>query len=242
MDRVFTDFRYRNADYRISCEKPEIMIAAVKAARQSLEAYIKVRPEFASSYVPIDEDPEAPEIARRMLAASHAAGTGPMAAVAGAICWAAVNAALDAGCREAVIDNGGDVFAASKEELVIGLFPGSQYGAIGIKVMPEEMPIAACSSSSKMGHSDSFGDCDLACVISHDPFFADAGATGAANRVSTRDDIPRALEYLSSIKEIQSALIFQEGKIGKVGPVPGLVKLAPKTIKHKIVKAPGWVI
>ena len=47
--------------------------------RNQLEAYIRQRPEFASSLAPLAADPLAPRIAREMLEASSSAGVGPMA-------------------------------------------------------------------------------------------------------------------------------------------------------------------
>ena len=53
--------------------------------RHQLEEYIRHRPDFLRSLVPIDADPLAPNIAKQMIAASGAVGVGPMACVAGAV-------------------------------------------------------------------------------------------------------------------------------------------------------------
>jgi len=53
--------------------------------RNQLEGYIRLRPEFFGSLVPVAPDPLAPRIAKEMIEASARVGVGPMACVAGAV-------------------------------------------------------------------------------------------------------------------------------------------------------------
>jgi hypothetical protein len=48
---------------------------------------------------------------------------------------------------------------------------------LAFSIQPEETPISICSSSGKMGHSLSFGDCDLTTTVASDAALADAAAT-----------------------------------------------------------------
>src|SRR5512133_416406 len=58
--------------------------ALVLALRADLEGYIAAHPYFAESFVPVEVEPDAPEIVRAMAEAGRNAAVGPMAAVAGA--------------------------------------------------------------------------------------------------------------------------------------------------------------
>ena len=58
-----------------------------------------------------------------MALAGQAAGVGPMAAVAGAVCEA-VAAGVGDGVRELILENGGDLYVASARERIIGIFAG----------------------------------------------------------------------------------------------------------------------
>ncbi|MBW2619410.1 MAG: UPF0280 family protein, partial [Deltaproteobacteria bacterium] len=63
----------------------EETLTAVLTQRRFIEERIRSQPQFLTSIEPLPPDPLAPEIIREMLGAAEAAGTGPMAAVAGAL-------------------------------------------------------------------------------------------------------------------------------------------------------------
>ena len=130
-----------------------------------------------------------------MAAASQSTGVGPMAAVAGAMAQAAVSAALRAGDRDVLVENGGDIYLAAENEIVVGLLAGENAVSrkLALRIEPAMMPLAICSSSSHMGHSLSLGHCELACVLSQDAALADAAATWACNSVKTSRDIQPTL-------------------------------------------------
>ena len=62
-----------------------------------------------------------------------------------------------------------------------------------MEVAPDEMPLSVCSCSGRLGHSLSFGDCDLATVVAADAALADACTTLAANLVKSEADLDGAL-------------------------------------------------
>ncbi len=161
-----------------------------------------------------------------------------MAAVAGASAQAAAEAALEAGACEAIVDNGGDIFLYSEQKIVIGLYAGthSLSGRLAFEIMPVEMPLAVCSSSSCMGHSLSLGDCDLATAVGKDAALADAAATLACNLVREPEDLGRALEKVMAIQGVQGVLIVKEGKVGIMGELPKLIRHEDKCLSKKIPK------
>jgi ApbE superfamily uncharacterized protein (UPF0280 family) len=203
-----------------------LIIDEVKRLRSVLEEYIVRDAEFRSSLVPVALLPDAPEVAVRMAGAAEKCGVGPMAAVAGAVAQMSVEAALSAGAEEAIVENGGDIFLMSTREVYVGLFAGKHplSGRLAFRIDRGMMPLSICSSSSRFGHSMSFGDCDLATVISTDGALADAAATMTGNSVKSVKDVERALEKTTSVPGVHGVLIIKGDKVGVAGNLPPLVR------------------
>ncbi len=159
--------------------------------------------------------------------AANRIGVGPMAAVAGAMAQCVGQAGMEAGASEAIIENGGDIFVHTHRPVTIGLFPGAGQLAheLAFSIEASDTPLAICSSSGKMGHSHSLGQCNLATVVAKDAALADAAATQAANRVKTIEDVNPTLEYMAAIEGIDGILIVKQDRVGMAGHLPELVRL-----------------
>ena len=122
-------FRFRETIATILADDP-VHIAAAKdgilTARQALERYIAHDPFFAATFDPYTPDSDE-RIIIRMADATRRAGVGPMAAVAGAIAWAGVEAMQDKGAGFGVIDNGGDIALVSDRPVRVGSTRGRQH-------------------------------------------------------------------------------------------------------------------
>ncbi len=171
---------------------------AVLTQRRYLEDRIAAQPEFLSSLTPLEPDPLAPSIVREMLAAAEIAGTGPMAAVAGAVAGQ-VGAALREHCQEVIVENGGDLYLDTGRELTVALFAGDSplSGKLALKIPAQDQPLGVSTSSGTVGHSLSLGRVDAATVKARSPALADALATALGNRVADGGDIEAALTWLS---------------------------------------------
>ncbi len=224
--RMYQTFTYREAVVRICCTAFEIVTAEIIRQRHIVEAYIERHPEFQSSLEPISLRDDAPEVARRMARAAQCVGVGPMAAVAGAMAQCAAEAALTAGVQEVIVENGGDIYLKTTWPVTIGLDAGeAKLGRqLAFAIEPNQTPMAICSSSGKMGHSMSLGQCDLATVVAKDAALADAAATQAANLVQTTDDVNPTLERISNIEGIDGVIIVKADRVGLAGTLPSLVK------------------
>jgi len=225
--RTYRDFTYKEAVFRICCEKFDAVTAEIMRQRGILEYYIEGHREFGSSFSPVDLLGDAPEIARRMARAGLLVGVGPMASVAGAMAQLAAEAGLEAGAGEAIVENGGDIYLKAGEPVVIAVAPGSAKlsGRFGFSLQAEETPISICSSSGRMGHSASLGRCELATVVAGDAALADAAATLSANLVSSVDDVDSVLERVAAIEGVEGVMIVEGGQIGMAGDLPRLVKI-----------------
>ncbi len=235
---AYRKFSYKGANFRISSDRYEAVIDEIIEQRKILETYIRRHPVFLSSLVPITLLPDAPEIAVRMHEGSVPVGVGPMAAVAGVFAQMAAEAALKGGGTEAVVENGGDIYIHARNEVIIGLYAGDNplSGKLGLAVGVEQMPLSICSSSGRMGHSFSMGQCDLATVVAKDAALADAAATLACNLVQTVEDIDPVMEKIMNIDRISGVLIIKDDRVGVCGKLPRLVKNTDDAFQDKVTR------
>jgi ApbE superfamily uncharacterized protein (UPF0280 family) len=193
---------------------------AVYRVRGPLEGYIARHPEFLHSLTPLPSDPLAPPLVREMLAVAQVCGTGPMAAVAGAIAEH-VGRALLVESKEVVVENGGDCFISVISSIQIGIFAGRSVFSerLALRIRPEQTPLGVCTSSGTVGHSFSRGRADAVTVVASSAVLADAAATSIANQVRNRGDINRALVFARQIKGVGGVVVIVEDKIGAWGQV-----------------------
>jgi len=225
--RRFRSFSWKDSNFRICASFFDIVTHEITHQRGLLEAYIARHPAFRTSLAPIVLLPDPPAIAKRMSLAASLTGIGPMAAVAGTIAQMAAEAALKQGSTDVIVENGGDVFLACSEAVVVGLHAGKAHALcdrLAFSVPADRMPLAVCSSSARMGHSLSLGDCDLATVVARDASLADAAATLACNLVRTPEDIDPALEHVAGIAGVEGVLMVKGERVGLAGNLPPLVR------------------
>ncbi|MHC4478531.1 MAG: UPF0280 family protein [Planctomycetota bacterium] len=225
--RTYRTFTHKEAVFRICCDRFDCVTLEIVRQRRILEEYIDRHAEFQGSFEPVELRSDAPEIAQRMARAGRLVGVGPMAAVAGAMAQCAAEAALAAGAREVIVANGGDIYLRTMEPVLIGLGTGTVELAdrLAFSLEPHDTPISICSSSGKMGHSKSLGQCNLATVVARDAALADAAATQAANLVRTVEDVDAALQRIACIQGIDGVVIVKDERVGLAGRLPALVKL-----------------
>lgn len=198
----------------------------VYKVRGPLEGYIARHPEFLHALTPLPCDPLAPLVVREMLAAARVCGTGPMAAVAGAIAEQ-VGLALLQQSSEVMVENGGDCFIKVNTPVQMGIFAGESGVSerLALHIRPELTPIGVCTSSATVGHSLSLGRADAATVIASSAAVADAAATLVCNQVRNRSDVNKALSSARDIDGVCGAIIIAGDCIGAWGEVE-LVALA----------------
>lgn len=188
--------------------------------RGPLEGYIAQHPEFLQAMTPLPEDQFAPPMVKEMLAAAQKCGTGPMAAVAGAVAEQ-VGLALLEESSEVVVENGGDCFIKMNSSLQVSIFAGRSglSESVALKVLPEGTGLGVCTSSGTVGHSLSFGKADAVTVIAPSAALADAAATMICNQVQSESDIQGALAFAQKIEEVRGVIIIFGDQIGAWGEV-----------------------
>ena len=243
MNRQFKRFVYKQAVYNINQTACDAVVRQIPLLWMEIEKHIGKYPKFLSSLSPLEIPPDAPSTAKLMYKAAKACGVGPMAGVAGTFAHQSVINSGLAESEEVIVENGGDIYLRITAPLVLGVYAGKSAigGKIAFEILPEETPLAICSSSGKMGHSTSFGNCDLACVVSKDTALADCAATAAANMVKNEKDISRALDWAMGIPAVRGVMIILDDKIGTAGRLPRIVSAENADIVKNISLHPGFV-
>lgn len=239
--RTYRTFSWRDAALRIASDRFDEATACIRRQRAVLEDYIGRYPEFGSSLAPVPPVGQAPEVALRMHRAAYAVGVGPMAAVAGTMAQMAAEAALEAGAREAIVENGGDICMMSDQSVIVALHCGSpRFGdQLAFSIDADDLPLACCSSSSTMGHSMSLGVCDLATVFSTDASLADAAATQACNLVQGDDDLQPACQRIADIAGVRGVLLIKSDRAAMAGRLPPLIRHTDPGSRAKITRSDG---
>lgn len=235
--RTYRDFgpRYRFTSFRVTVESSDLYVRAqtrlesqteqlIRRCRAQIEAAIQRRPEFLTAVEPIEEHPDDGPVPRSMVRAARKAGTGPMAAVAGAVAEFVGHGLLEYS-DEVIVENGGDVFLKVNYTPVVGIHAGDSplSGRIGIKPGPSPLPLGVCTSSGRIGHSMSDGIADCATVLSRNTALADAVATAMGNRIHGPSDLQPAVEWALGIRGVDAALIV----LGETIAAKGNFELVP---------------
>ena len=224
--------KIKDTDLHILADR-EVSARALELALQyrlQIERYIEQHPEFLPALTPLSPDILAPPIVKEMLDAGRVAAVGPMAAVAGAIAEYVGRALVESGCREVIVENGGDIYLDRTRDCTVAIFAGESSLSlqVGLRLAATRMPLGVCTSSGTVGHSLSFGRADAVAVIARSASLADAAATRLGNEVgasiSIEEGIKRALQLGKTIEGVEGAVVICGDKIGAVGNVE-LVKL-----------------
>jgi uncharacterized protein len=238
MTLPYRSFSWKDTNLKVAGSPFDLITAAIVEARRQLERYIQRQPRFKDSLSPVALLTDAPEVACRMAAAAQMTGLGPMAAVAGTLAQIGVEAAMAAGSREAIVDNGGDLYVLSTRPVTIGIYAGENAvgSSLAFRLDPTSLPLAICSSSSRMGHSHSLGQCDLATVVAREGALADAAVTLVGNRIVTVADLGPTLEAVGAIAGVEGILAVKDGQIGLWGNLPPLVRNWDHRTRNKVTR------
>jgi ApbE superfamily uncharacterized protein (UPF0280 family) len=196
-------------------------------SREVVQAMIKRDPLFQVTLEPYTAPDDGPPLIRRMCEAATLADVGPIASVAGAISEQAVRDMREAGAKQAIVDNGGDIALLLDRETNVGLYAGERVRGIGFACAPREDIFGICTSSATIGPSISFGASDAATVIASNVTLADACATRLGNLLRSGDDevMSRALADVCSIPGVEGCLGVVGEKIAMKGRLPRLMKM-----------------
>ena len=225
-------FRHKESNCTIISDKEEAIetaISSIKGHLRLLEAYIKKHPRFLFSLAPVPVE-DGPKVSRLMAEATKNVDVGPMAAVAGVLADLAVQDMINSGCKVAVVENGGEVYAVSNQPIDIAFAAGEEPLSKEMGFRLKQFPIGVATSSGQFSHAFSFGDAEAVTIFAVDAGVADAAATAVANLI-TGDDVQgvirRGIERALGIKGVNGVFILYRGVVGKAGQIPELIKVNP---------------
>jgi ApbE superfamily uncharacterized protein (UPF0280 family) len=218
--------------------------------RLELKNYIKVNPDFLTSFEPVMVGvkgnatlgvrksilQEPPLIVKLMARAGRKGNVGPMAAVAGSISQLCMGLLIEKGAKYAIVDNGGDISLKTNQNVIVGLYAGesSLSGHLGFKIKYRKTPMGICTSSGTVGHSISFGRSDSVTVFAKEASIADALATSIANSAfgdNDYDAVQNSLEKAQDFRNIMEGVLVVVGEnAGTIGRIPKLVKTDKKVV------------
>ena len=225
--RLSARYQIRQTIVTVIADEPyhAVCLESIKESRAALEQFIARDPYFRATFEPYGCPADAPLIVKRMCAASARVGVGPMAAVAGAIAEAAVEAMARAGARHALVDNGGDIALLNEETALVGIYAGaSPFKDLALEVPPRDRILGICTSSGTVGPSISLGNADAALIVSDDVALADAAATALGNRITDESSLATAFDFLRDIPEITGAIGIVGGRMATYGKLPKIIR------------------
>lgn len=218
---------YKSARINVLSDK-DLRVGAqerLESEYRRLEDYLAADEFFKASFTPVKAGEIAPRIARVMADAAAAAGTGPMAAVAGAIAESVGGFLASSGCRDVVAENGGDIYLKLEEEKTVGLHAGNSpfSDKLAFKIKPSETPLGVCTSAANVGHSISLGEADAVTCFADSAPLADAAATAVANEVKGADGIHEGIKKAGKIPGLKGVLLIKGEELASWGWVPEIV-------------------
>jgi len=205
------------------------MEEAVASTREKLVDHIRRFPDFRWSLEPLQKPKEPLDpVISEMYEAGRIAGVGPFASVAGAIAQAATIAAVEAGARNVLAENGGDICLYGDRSYLVAIYAGTSPFSerIALRIKPGRQICGLCTSSSTVGESVSFGEAD-AVVVYHpsSAIIADAAATSICNEVRGREGMSTAVSKAKEIGEI-GAVIIRGEEMAFWGNLPQIVRIS----------------
>ena len=219
--------QYKETDVWVGVDKnsfraeiPEFTTQTIQTLRDAMDFYLTQDSHYALSLTPYSAQENAPLLAKQMSQISHKLGVGPMATVAGAFAtYIAQELKKQFNIEEIIVENGGDIYADIKDNIDVAIFAGESplSRKIGLQIDAEESPLGICTSSGTVGPSLSFGKADAVMIVCKDALLADGYATVFANQIQTSNDINPVLELIGREKDILSALLVKDDKMGIIG-------------------------
>ena len=224
--------KIKESNLHIISDKEEaisVALTTIHKQRLLLEHYIRKDLRFRYALKPIKPLEDAPEAVKLSCKAAEAAEVGPMAALPGALADLATKSMLKVGCRVSVVENGGEVSAASDRDLCVALYAGATLisSKVGLLLKAGDLPAGLATSSATVSHAVSFGEADAAFVYAEDAALADAAATRICNAVKGDDEdaVQRGLEEADKIDHIYGVLIVKGMYVGRKGRLPRLLRI-----------------
>ena len=120
-----------------------------------------------------------------------------------------------------IVENGGDLFMATRRERKVGIFAGGSpfTRRLAVIIPPAPEGLGVCTSSATVGPSLSLGKADAALVKADSAVLADAAASALGNRVRGDEDLESAMAYVMRRAGVRGALVVVGEHLGAAGDI-----------------------
>ena len=193
-------------------------------SRADLERFIVTDPFFQRTLEPYECPPAAPAIVRRMVQATACVGVGPMAAVAGTIAMAGVDAMAAPGRRTGWSTTAATSHCSTTRPSSSASMPASRRSKPGAGSAPARPHPGRLHVVGHRGAIHQPRESDAALIISEDVSLADAAATALGNRIIDKSSLETAFDFLKDIPEITGAIAIIGDRMATYGRLPRIVK------------------
>ena len=189
--------------------------------RMDIENYIERDRAFLVSLKPVTAAKDAPLIIKSIAEESKKANAPAMSAVAGGIAEFLGRDLLEAGFKDVAVENAGSIFLKTTKTIGIGVYAGKAklWSKLKLKIKPKDTPIGIATSSGTLSQSLNFGCADSVIVLSKSTLLASSVATATANRVNSKDDLQKALDFARGIKGVIAVVIILKNNLVSWGKV-----------------------
>jgi ApbE superfamily uncharacterized protein (UPF0280 family) len=209
--QVFTS---RKAERRMIEEK-------IRLLRLDIENYIERDRLFLVSLRPVEVAKDAPVIVKEMSRCARLINCGPMQTLAGAIAGYLGRALSDNGFKDVVVKNATSIFIKSSKTLAINFYTGRSkiWSRLKLKIRPKDTPLCVAIQEGRRAQDINFGCADNVFVLSSNAALAQGAAVSVANRINTKADMQRALDFARTIKGIEGVAIIMKNNMLSWGKV-----------------------
>ncbi|MEX0754319.1 MAG: hypothetical protein WD206_03860 [Actinomycetota bacterium] len=210
-------FEIRVQEFSVRVTAPPDLVEESRAATltfwEQLQAYSLQHPSFSSKR-PIAVPESAPELIREMVAASAAAGVGPMFSARGAVVDF-VGRLLLRQTGEVTVECGGDLFLRARKRSKITVAQRDEGTSLGVVLEPRSGGVGVSTTTGR-GRRDTEG-ADALAVVAPSCMLADAAAAGVQALLPKTDGLRQALRYLEELPDVIGGLVVHRGRIGVAG-------------------------
>lgn len=235
---------YREANLLIASENfssINIGLSRFMEERTTIQGFIDKHPDFIYSLEPLEFGEELPSAIALSIEASKKAGVGPMASLPGALADITLEAMLNNGVKNAIVENGGEISMRINKKAIIGVYTGKEFN-FGLILDNSCERIGVSTSSSSVSHALSFGEADAAVVVAENAALADAVSTHVGNIVKTGccKSMEEAVRKALSIQGVRGCVVYSGGLISFGGSVkPIMLKASgPEILEKTMLKGP----
>ncbi len=234
-NKFYRDWIKDNSLYRINVVEKEtdlfiqtdkkinndLILKLVINYRAQIQDYIDTHKDFLYSLKPLKVESRAPSIVKLMARSAKLCDVGPMASVAGAIAEFIGKELTKFGCREVLIENGGDLFIKTSVDRMLAIYSSNKKlnKKILLNINSNDSPLGVCASSGTIGHSLSFGEADCVVICAENSVLADAAATSACNMIKSKNDLSTAIEKSKATKGIKGIVAIIDNSLAAWGNI-----------------------